>query len=78
LIQGHPNAANWQNKVNATLTMMEWNQTRHEPCLYRQEVKDAPDQLVCRQVDDMLLAVKTGEEYHKFNRMISKTINMDL
>jgi len=39
---------------------------------------DAPDQLMCRQVDDMLLAVKTEEEYHDFNReTIRKDIRME-
>jgi len=35
------------------------------------------DQLMCRQVDAMLLAMKTEGEYYEFNKEISKTINMD-
>jgi len=38
---------------------------------------DAHDQLMCRHVNDMLLAVKTEEEYHDFNREISKQLWME-
>jgi len=38
---------------------------------------DAPDQLMCKQVNHMLLAVKTEEEYHNFKREISKEIRME-
>ena len=43
----------------------------------RREMGDARDQLMWRQVDDMLLAVKTEEEYHDFNKTISKEIRME-
>ena len=77
-IQGHPDAgANWQEKVNLVLSSMNWISMKHEPCLYRKDMGDAPDQLMCRQVDDMLLAVKTEEEYHDFNKTISKEIRME-
>jgi len=70
-IQGHPDArANWQEKVNVTLTGMEWNRTKHESCLYHREVKDAPDQLMCRQVDDMLLAIKAEEDYQEIMQYV--------
>jgi len=74
-IQGHPDAGgNWQEKVNLVLLSMNWLSMKHEPCLYRRDMGDAPDQLMCRQVDDMLLAVKTEDEYHDFNKTISKEI----
>jgi hypothetical protein len=56
---------------------MNWVSMKHEPCLYRRDMGDAPDQLMCRQVDDMLLAVKTEDEYHDFNTTISKKIRME-
>jgi len=77
-IQGHPDAGgNWQEKVNSNLASLDWKQTKHEPCLYRREVDNTPVQLMCRQVDDMLLAVKTGEEYHEFNKSIGSLLNME-
>jgi len=76
-IQGHPYAGgNWQEKVNLVLSSMNWSSLKHEPCLYQKDMGDAPDQLMCRQVDDMLFTVKTEEEYHDFNREISKEIWM--
>jgi len=77
-IQGHPDAGgNWQEKVNLVLSPMNWISMKHKPCLYRRDTGDAPDQLMCRQVDDMLLAVKTEDEYHDFNTTISKKIRME-
>jgi len=61
-IQGHPDAGgNWQEKVNLVLSSMNWLSMKHKPCLYRRDMGDAPDQLMCQQVDDMLLTVKTED-----------------
>lgn len=77
-IQGHPDAGgNWQEKVNLVLSEMNWLSLKHKTCLYRRDMGNAPDQLMCRQVDDILLTVKMEEEYHDSNGTISKKIRME-
>ena len=36
-----------------------------------------PDQLMCRQVDDMLLAVKTKAEYQMINKDLDLVLRME-
>ncbi len=63
-IQGHPHAGpNWNDKVSADMKSLSWASTTHEPCLYRRQLPDMDhDQLMCRQIDDIIVAVKGGQE----------------
>lgn len=55
-MQGHPDSGEiWQVKVNQVLDDYKFTSTTHEPCLYRGYFCQKLI-LVCRQVDDMLLA----------------------
>ena len=61
--QGHPDTwVDWQEKANTELEGLRLKMTVHEPYLYQRDMGDIPDQLMCRQVDDMLLGLKTKEE----------------
>ena len=64
-LQGHHESGpNWQKKCNASLEKHGWVAPFHEPCLYRRqrgeddEVNAQPDQIMSRQIDDMLFAIK--------------------
>jgi Reverse transcriptase (RNA-dependent DNA polymerase). len=57
-LQGHPDSGEiWQNKINEVIASYGFTSTTHEPCLYRGTFK-GHDILICRQVDDMLIAGK--------------------
>lgn len=76
-IQGHPDAGvNWQKKVDTSLEGFGWRKTIHEPCLYRRDMGDKSDQLMCRQVDDMLLSLKTKEEFLVIASELDTVLNM--
>jgi len=64
-------------KVNSALEGLQWRKTTHEPCLYRRDMGNQPDQLMCRQVDDMLLAVKTKAEYQMINKDLDLVLRME-
>jgi Reverse transcriptase (RNA-dependent DNA polymerase). len=55
-IQGHHDSGElWQAKINEVIHSYGFKSTTHEPCLYRGSYK-GQDMLLCRQVDDMLMA----------------------
>jgi hypothetical protein len=57
-LQGHPDSGEiWQTRVNEVLELYRFETTTHEPCLYCGMFK-AKQILLCRQIDDMLVAGK--------------------
>lgn len=77
-LQGHPDAGEvWQTKVNAVLTSFGFKSTTHEPCLYRGTFLDH-DILICRQVDDMLLAGTNRRILQEFAIAIGKHIHVTI
>ena len=77
-IQGHlDDGVNWQVKANTALERHRWQKTVHEPCVYRRDMGDQPDQLMCRQEDDMLLALKTKDEFQAINTELDSVLSME-
>ena len=69
-LQGHHESGpNWQRKCNKALDMLGYRSPLHEPCLYRRDrgLDDSgerlPDTLMSRQIDDMLFAVHSKDEF---------------
>jgi hypothetical protein len=77
-LQGHPDSGEiWQTRVNEVLESYQFRTTTHEPCLYRGTFK-TKQILICRQVDDMLIA---GEDIHvvkEFAKEISKHLKVTI
>jgi hypothetical protein len=70
-LQGHPDSGEiWQTKVNRVLAQYHFTTTTHEPCLYRGTFKDKPI-ILCRQVDDMLIAGEDIPSVHAFAKELS-------
>jgi hypothetical protein len=77
-LQGHPDAGEvWQTKVNSVLLSFGLTPTTHEPCLYRGTYKGR-DILLCRQVDDMLIAGKEQAMLRDFASAIGKQLNVTI
>jgi hypothetical protein len=75
-LQGHPDSGEiWQTKVNEVLEKYDFKTTVHEPCLYRGIFK-GKDILICRQVDDMLLAGEDISIVKDFASEISKHLKV--
>lgn len=75
-LQGHPDTGEiWQTKVNGILDSYNFTTTTHEPCLYRGTFHGETI-LLCRQVDDMLIAGKNVETIKKFVKEIGKNLNV--
>ena len=69
-LQGHHESGpNWQRKCNKALDMLGYRSPLHEPCLYRRDRglddsgEQLPDTLMSRQIDDMLFAVHSKDEF---------------
>jgi Reverse transcriptase (RNA-dependent DNA polymerase). len=76
--QGHPDAGEvWQTKVNSVLQRFEFKSTTHEPCLYRGKYK-GHDILLCRQVDDMLIAGANRNVLRSFAEEIGKHLHVKI
>jgi hypothetical protein len=76
LLQGHPDSGEiWQTKVNRILDKYNFTTTTHEPCLYRGTFNNKPI-LLCRQVDDMLLAGEDIPSVQAFAKELSKHLKI--
>ena len=70
-IQGHPDSGEvWQTKINDVIDSYGFTSTTHEPCLYRGKFK-SEDLLLCRQVDDMLIAGQNAAAVMEFAKELS-------
>jgi hypothetical protein len=77
-LQGHPDSGEiWQTKVNEVLDRYKFTTTTHEPCLYRGLFRDKQI-LICRQVDDMLIAGEDISIVREFALEISKHLNVTI
>jgi hypothetical protein len=77
-LQGHPDAGEvWQAKVNSVLSSFGFKSTTHEPCLYRGTYL-GHDILLCRQVDDMLIAGTDRRILHDFSLAIGKELHVKI
>jgi hypothetical protein len=77
-LQGHPDSGEiWQTKVNEVLDQHKFTTTTHEPCLYHGLFKDKQI-LICRQVDDMLIAGEDISIVREFALEISKHLNVTI
>jgi Reverse transcriptase (RNA-dependent DNA polymerase). len=75
-LQGHPDSGEvWQGKINEIISSYGFHSTTHEPCLYRGSYK-GQDMLICRQVDDMLLAGNDEHIVRDFATEISKKLKI--
>jgi Reverse transcriptase (RNA-dependent DNA polymerase). len=75
-LQGHPDSGEiWQTKVNSILESYNFTTTTHEPCLYRGTFKGEL-LLLCRQVDDMLIAGKNSDTIKLFVQEIASQLNV--
>jgi len=75
-LQGHPDSGEiWQTKVNGILDSYNFTTTTHEPCLYRGTYK-GETLLICRQVDDMLIAGANVATIKQFVNEIGRKINV--
>jgi len=75
-LQGHPDAGEvWQSKVNSVLHSFGFTSTTHEPCLYRGKFRDH-DILLCRQVDDMLIAGSHKDVLCAFASALGEQLNV--
>jgi hypothetical protein len=75
-IQGHPDSGEvWQSRINDVINSYGFQSTTHEPCLYRGSFK-GHDMMICRQVDDMLLAGKDDEIVQQFARELSTKLKI--
>lgn len=73
-IQGHPDSGEvWQSKINDVIHSYGFKSTTHEPCLYRGIFK-GHDMLICRQVDDMLMAGSNANVIQEFAGEIAKCL----
>jgi Reverse transcriptase (RNA-dependent DNA polymerase). len=71
-IQGHPDSGEvWQSRINEVIHSYGFRSTTHEPCLYCGEFK-GHDMLICRQVDDMLMAGDDAKIIQEFAQEIAK------
>ena len=76
-IQGHPDAGpNWQRKIDGHLEEMKWKSTTHEPCFYRR-VLPTYDQLMVRQIDDKLFAIRNEKEFKSIVTEMKKFVNIE-
>jgi Reverse transcriptase (RNA-dependent DNA polymerase). len=70
-IQGHPDSGEvWQTRINEVIEAYGFQSTTHEPCLYRGTFK-GHDLIICRQVDDMLMAGKDDNIVQAFAHELS-------
>mmetsp|Transcript_17200 Transcript_17200/g.32564 ORF Transcript_17200/g.32564 Transcript_17200/m.32564 type:complete len:440 (-) Transcript_17200:408-1727(-) len=77
-LQGHPDAGEiWQTKVNEVLQRYNFSSTTHEPCLYRGIYKEKLI-LICRQVDDMLIAGEDINLVRTFAHELSTHLNVTI
>lgn len=77
-LQGHPDAGEvWQTHVNSVLLSFGFKSTTHEPCLYRGTFR-GHDILLCRQVDDMLIAGSNQSVLRAFATEIGKHLNVTI
>jgi Reverse transcriptase (RNA-dependent DNA polymerase)./Integrase core domain. len=75
-LQGHPDSGKvWQNKINEVIASYGFQSTTHESCLYRGKYKGM-DILICRQVDDMLLAGESANNVKDFAKDISSKLKV--
>lgn len=75
-IQGHPDSGEvWQSKINDVIHSYGFQSMTHEPCLYRGEFK-GHDMLICRQVDDMLMAGDNADVIREFAGEIAKHLKV--
>jgi hypothetical protein len=75
-LQGHPDSGKvWQMKVNSILDSYGFTTTTHEPCLYR-GTYNGKLILICRQVDDMLIAGSNVNSIKKFIQEIESHLNV--
>jgi len=77
-LQGHPDSGEvWQTKANEVLASYKFQTTTHEPCLYRGMFK-GKEILICRQVDDMLIAGEDMNIVRQFAEEISKHLKVTI
>jgi hypothetical protein len=77
-LQGHPDSGEiWQTRVNEVLASYKFQTTTHEPCLYRGSFKKKQI-LICRQVDDMLIAGEDMCIVREFAEEISKHLKVTI
>jgi hypothetical protein len=77
-LQGHPDSGEvWQTRVNEVLESYKFKTTTHEPCLYRGIFK-GKHILLCRQVDDMLIAGEEMSIVREFAKEISKHLKVTI
>jgi hypothetical protein len=75
-IQGHPDSGEvWQSKINDVINSYGFTSTTHEPCLYRGTFK-GEDILLCRQVDDMLIAGSVSGIVKAFAKELSQKLKV--
>jgi hypothetical protein len=75
-LQGHPDSGEiWQTRVNTVLEKYHFTTTTHEPCLYRGTFNNKPI-LICRQVDDMLIAGEDIPSAQAFAKELSKHLKV--
>jgi Reverse transcriptase (RNA-dependent DNA polymerase). len=75
-LQGHPDSGKvWQNKINEVISSYGFKSTTHEPCLYRGSFHGCAI-LLCRQVDDMLIAGGDTKVVHDFAKDISTKLKV--
>lgn len=75
-LQGHPDSGEvWQNKINEVISSYDFQSTTHEPCLYRGNFHGC-DILLCRQVDDMLIAGGDTKVVQDFAKDISTKLKV--
>jgi hypothetical protein len=75
-LQGHPDSGEiWQTRVNEVLQMYKFETTTHEPCLYRGTFK-GKQILICRQIDDMLIAGEDMTVLKDFASELSKHLKI--
>jgi hypothetical protein len=77
-LQGHPDSGEiWQTRVNEVLEMYSFQTTTHEPCLYRGNFK-GKQILICRQIDDMLVAGEDMKLVKDFASELSKHLKITI
>jgi hypothetical protein len=77
-LQGHPDSGEiWQTRVNEVLESYKFQTTTHEPCLYR-GIFRKKQILICRQVDDMLIAGEDICIVKEFAGEISKHLKVTI
>lgn len=75
-IQGHPDSGEvWQSRINEVIHSYGFQSTTHDPCLYRGTYK-GQDMLLCRQVDDMLMASNDSNIIKDFASEIAKRLKV--